>query len=64
MLTTAVADLGMLPWSMAVTASRYLETNCSLDVGFVLFLCFSLGLLLFMLAVLFRQLAFCHILRG
>lgn len=49
--------------------ARYSAANCSLDVGFVLFLCTSLGLLLFMLVVLLHQLAreyllaFCHIIR-
>nr|XP_023991926.1 toll-like receptor 13 [Salvelinus alpinus] len=46
---------------------RYSAANCSLDVGFVLFLSTSVGLLLFMLVVLLHQLAreyllaFCHI---
>ncbi|XP_071015251.1 toll-like receptor 13 [Oncorhynchus clarkii lewisi] len=50
--------------------ARYSEANCSLDVGFVLFFCTSLGLLLFMLVTVLYQLAgdyllaFCHILRG
>ncbi|CAB1334149.1 unnamed protein product [Coregonus sp. 'balchen'] len=49
--------------------ARYSAANCSLDVGFVLFLCTSLGLLLFMLLVLHQLareylLAFCHIIRG
>ncbi|XP_029599415.1 toll-like receptor 13 isoform X2 [Salmo trutta] len=49
--------------------ARYSAANCSLDVGFVLFLCTSLCLLLFMLVVLLHQLAreyllaFCHIIR-
>lgn len=32
--------------------NRYSKANCSLDVGFVLFICNSMGLLLFMLVVL------------
>ncbi|XP_055759045.1 toll-like receptor 13 [Salvelinus fontinalis] len=45
----------------------YSAANCSLDVGFVLFLSTSVSLLLFLLVVLLRQLAreyllaFCHI---
>eukprot|EP00063_Salmo_salar_P012002 XP_013986837.1 PREDICTED: toll-like receptor 13 [Salmo salar] len=41
-----------------------LEDNCTLDLGFVLFLCTSLALLLFMLVVLLHQLALFHIARG
>lgn len=49
---------------------RYSVAHRSLDMGFVLFLCTSLGLLLFMLMVLLHQLAgdyllaFRHIIDG